>query len=321
MDNEAKNGTFVNNRRIEEHELQGGDEIQLGPTLCLVFADARWGKAGGTDKMAQRAAREKLSADRFQRERVASLASMVAGIAHEINTPLGVASTANAMIATLAEEVRRDPTSEKLDELLADLRMSTGLVGRNLERVSQLVQTFKQLSAYEFSEDRVECDLRALIDECVADLQGDMTQGRLTVRSSFQPDGEAFPWVGFPKSVLQVLIQLFQNVLRHAYPEGGVGGSIDIRLIKGRAARAGDGYRLELQDYGAGLPDEILARLFEPFVTSRRQKGGMGLGLAIVRNVVTHVLGGTIRCASERGKGTHFVILLPREAPIAKADA
>jgi signal transduction histidine kinase len=315
-DNEAKNGTFVNNRRIAEQELQTGDEIQLGPNLCLLFSDITFGENVHSGKLARRTAREKLLADKIQRERVESIASMVAGVAHEINTPLGVANTANAMIAALAEEVRRDPTSEKIDELLADLRASTGLVSKNLERASQLVQTFKQLSTHELADERLPCDLRAIVDECVGDLKADLARRGINVRLTFKPEADEFPWLGFQKSLRQVILQLFENVFRHAYEDGSEGGTVDIRVVQGRAARAGSGYRLEFEDYGAGLPQEIVARMFEPFVTPRREKSGIGLGLAIVRNIVTNLLGGTIRCTSQRGTGTQFVIVLPREVPL-----
>jgi signal transduction histidine kinase len=193
-------------------------------------------------------------------------------------------------------------------------------VSKNLERASQLVRTFKQLSAHELADARISCDLGAIISDCIEEVQPEIARRRITVRTAYRPEGADFPWLGFQRSMCNAIGQLFQNVLRHAYEEGHEGACVDIRLIKGRAARAGDGYRLEFQDYGVGLSPEILARMFEPFVTPRREKGGMGLGLAIVRNIVTNLLGGTIRCTSAPGQGTHFVIILPRAVPVDKTE-
>jgi signal transduction histidine kinase len=296
-DNEAKNGTLVNNRRIAEHELQPGDEIQLGPTACLVFSHAD--KIG----MAQ-SARERVLAEQMQTARVESIASMVAGVAHEINGPLGVANTANAMIAALAEEVRKSPSSERLEELLADLQASTGLVNKNLARASELVRNFKLLSAREPFDERMRCDLGAILLEAIDAL---LATGDLKINTEFR--GDKFPWVGFQSGITRVLNGLAQNAFLHAY-DGKPGGVVDVRLRESRGS-----YRVEFEDYGAGVPTPIVPRLFEPFVTSGLEKRGTGLGLAIVHNIVTNVLGGAISFTSQRGKGTRFVISLPLAVP------
>jgi signal transduction histidine kinase len=292
-DNRAKNGTFVNDARIDEHRLTSGDEIQLGPSVCLLFSRARG--------LAERYARA-------ERDKIDSIASMVAGVAHEINTPLGVANTANAIIESLTEEVRRNPSGERVNELLADLRASAGLVSKNLERTNQLVRLFKQLSAHEAMDERRACDLASIVEECIDEVKVETSKRNVTIHTQWYGEME-FPWVGYPASMSKVLEHLLRNTLRYAY-KGNEGGTVDIRLTA-----PAEKFRLEVEDYGIGVAPEIEARLFQPFVTSGRETGAAGLGLAVVRNIVANLFGGTITCTSRVGKGTKFVVTFPRVAP------
>jgi signal transduction histidine kinase len=104
-------------------------------------------------------------------------------------------------------------------------------------------------------------------------------------------------------------MNMIQNVMRYAYP-GGSGGKLDIRITE-----VPTGYRLEFEDYGAGIAAEVEKNMFEPFVTSARGKGGTGLGLAISHNIVTNLLRGAIKVQSQRGSGTKFTIEVPRVVP------
>jgi signal transduction histidine kinase len=290
-DNKAKNGTFIDRVRIDEHVLRPGDEVQLGANVTLLFSQA--------GKVSAHSSSDRDSAD--------SMASIVAGIAHEINTPLGVAHTANSLIQALTEEVERNPTGERIHELLNDLRASAGLVTKNLERTNQLVRLFKQLSLREASDERAPCDLRTVVTECIDALSPETHRRNVVIRA-YWPDEGDFTWVGPHASMTKVLTHLLQNTLRYGYPAAG--GDVDVRL----SAPSGR-YHLEVEDYGIGVAPRILSRIFEPFVTSGRESGATGLGLAVVRNIVTNVFGGTIKCNSRVGKGTRFVITIPRVAP------
>jgi signal transduction histidine kinase len=295
-DNRAKNGTFVEGVRIKEHELRPGDEIQLGANVTLLFSQVGKGsvQAGSDRKSAE------------------SVASVVAGIAHEINTPLGVAQTANALIQALSEEVEKNPTGDRVHELLKDLRASAGLVTKNLERTNQLVRLFKQLSFREGSDERAPCDLRTIVTECVDALSAESSRRGVLIRA-YWPDEGDFTWVGSHASMTMVLTHLLQNTLRYGYP--ATGGDVDVRL----SAPTGR-YHLEVEDYGIGVAPHLLSRIFEPFVTSGRESGATGLGLAVVRNIVTNLFGGTIKCNSRVGKGTRFVISIPRAAPTLNVE-
>jgi signal transduction histidine kinase len=121
--------------------------------------------------------------------------------------------------------------------------------------------------------------------------------------------GIDFMWLGFPGSLAKVVQHLVENSFRYGYADGQ-SGTVDVRL---KAVK--DKYRLEVEDHGIGVSPELLARLFQPFVTSARESGHAGLGLAVVHTLVTDVLGGTITCSSQVGKGTKFVVTIPRAAP------
>jgi signal transduction histidine kinase len=128
------------------------------------------------------------------------------------------------------------------------------------------------------------------------------------------PEDAHVPWVGFPGHLSQVIMNLIQNALRYAYKPDAP-GRVEIRI-----SDTGDNYRIEFEDFGAGVPPEILPRIFEPFVTSGREFGGTGLGLAISQNIMTNLLKGQISCTTEVGKGTKFVLVVPHVVPNAKSE-
>jgi signal transduction histidine kinase len=303
-DNRAKNGTYVNGRRVEDHALKPGDEIQIGPNVSLLFSHG----AGAAERLAQQqAAREQLVNQQMYAGRLESIANIVTGFAHEINTPLGVANTANALIANLVDEVRQADGPER-DALLGELKHSAALMGRNLDRATCIVRSFKQLSSRQLRDEYVECDLAEVVDECIATMSADLERRRITVDRVWDRRAK-FPWGGCPGHLSQVLIGLVQNTLRYAYTESEE-GRVEISL-----SPDGDLYRLEFKDFGAGVDKEILPGIFEPFVTSGREGGAAGLGLAIAHNIVINILSGEISCESERGEGTTFRIELPRSCP------
>lgn len=286
-DNNAKNGTFVNDCAVTEHVLRPGEEIQLGAHATLLYSQTR-------------------DLDQMERKKAASIANMVAGVAHQLNTPLGVANTANALIESLAEELRGAHVTERVAELLGDLRASAGLVSKNLKRTDELVRSFKQLSAKELVDERRACDLASIVNDCIESARPATEKQGVTVVTHW-PSDAAYPWVGYAMSLYKVVEHLLQNSLRYGY-EGSRGGVVDIRLkaVKGR-------YRLEVEDYGVGVEPELQSRLFEPFASANRDGGAGGLGLAVVHTIVTNLFGGTITCNSVPGKGTKFIVLIPSE--------
>jgi signal transduction histidine kinase/DNA-binding response OmpR family regulator len=300
-----------------EERVRGGflvDQIQPGFTVHALENDLtlfmqNWTIAHGAVLLQQRVSREKMLNERMYVERIESIANMVTGVAHEINTPLGVANTANGMIVSLAKEVATTPPGPQLDDVVKDLMESTELMRKNLERASRLVKSFKQLSSSQLSDERCTSDITAVIHDCIDAMSVDTKKRGITMRTHWDL-GEKHSWTGFPGHLSQVIVNLIQNTLRYAY-KGEKAGDVDIRLT-GDAEK----YTIEFEDYGAGVPPEIFPRMFEAFVTSGREIGGTGLGLAISHNIMTNLLKGNIACTTAVGKGTKFTLVVPRVVPL-----
>jgi signal transduction histidine kinase/ActR/RegA family two-component response regulator len=272
----------------------------------LVLFMQNWTIAHGAVLLQQRVAREKMLNERMYIERIEGIANMVTGVAHEINTPLGVANTANGMISSLAAEVARTPPGPELDDILKDLAESTELMRKNLDRASRLVRSFKQLSSSQLADERCSCDIAGVIRDCIEAMSIETKKRKINIRTNWDQSAK-FPWFGFPGHLSQVLVNFFQNALRYAY-KGEASGDLDVRLFE----EGETGYRIEFEDYGAGVPDDIFPKMFEPFVTSGREVGGTGLGLAITHNIITNLLNGEINVTTAVGKGTKFVVKVPR---------
>ena len=305
--------------RVEgsEQVVRGGfllSSLQPGFLISAVQSDLslfmqNWTIAHGALLLQKRIARENMLNERMYVERIESIATMVTGVAHEINTPLGVATTANGMIANLAVQVAQTQPGPELDALVADLNESTQLLGKNLERASRLIRSFKQLSASQLSDERTAIDLGDVVRDCVDAMRVETKRRNMTIRLVWPSDAR-FPWHGYPGHLSQVIVNLIQNALRHAYAADYLSPVVDIRM-----ARKDERYDLEFEDCGAGVPEDILPRMFEPFVTSNRASGGTGLGLAISQNIMVNLLKGSITCTTVRGKGTKFWLQIPVVVP------
>ena len=248
-------------------------------------------------------------------ETLAALGNLVGGVAHELNTPIGnavmAASTLNDEVVefarTLGEGVRRS----RLEAFAARVEQGTTIALRNLQRASELISSFKQVAVDQTSMQRRSFDLGELVDEILLTLQPMLRRTPFKVERDIPGD---ITLDSYPGSLGQILTNLLGNAIVHGL-EGRDSGTVRI------AARAVEGGRIELEvaDDGAGIAPDLYDRIFEPFVTSKAGRGGTGLGLHIVWNAVTAVLGGTIAVDSEPGRGTSFRIVLPRVAPQQEA--
>jgi signal transduction histidine kinase/ligand-binding sensor domain-containing protein len=245
-------------------------------------------------------------------EKLAALGQLVAGVAHEVNTPLGVALTANSHMrdaaTTLAREVAAGTLSRSaLDGFLRSVDEASGITDRNLRRAAELVSNFRQVSVDRSSEGRRSFELAGLLHELVQSLA--LLWKRRPISMDLQCD-EGIVLDSFPGALGQVVTNLAQNALVHAF-EPEQSGRIGLR------ARLSDDSTVEIcfEDDGAGIPAEHLERIFEPFFTTRRGRGGSGLGLHILHNLVTQKLGGSVEVESRTGAGTRFRIRLPLHAP------
>jgi len=228
-----------------------------------------------------------------------ALTEMVAGVAHEINTPLGIVRTA-------ASVLRNRIASGAVEDVVE----ATDLIERNIERAHRLIEEFKLLSISQVSDVHESLDLVGVVSEVVDLFAISARQSGLRVTTRDEVHGDR-TWLGYRGRLSQVLLNLLTNVERYAYPEGN-GGEVEVV-----AADADAGFVLTVRDFGRGIAPEYLARVFDPFFTTGRGRGGTGLGLAIVRNLVRDGLGGTVELTSTVGEGTLVRLQLPRAAPSA----
>ena len=241
-------------------------------------------------------------------EKLASLGGLVAGIAHEINTPLGICVTATSHVQSELRQWRAwheagtfDTT--KIDVMLDDLGVAMHILDNNTRRGAELVRSFKQIAVDQSSGQRRAFDLAEYLDEIVLSLKPKLKHAPCTVHV----ECAVGIWMdSFPGALSQVVTNLIMNALLHAF-DGRQGG-----LIRVEAEAVGKDVVLTISDDGVGMAEADLKRLFDPFFTTKRGNGGTGLGAHIVFNQLTSVLGGTIRVASTPGAGLHVTMRLPR---------
>lgn len=245
-------------------------------------------------------------------EKLASLGSLVAGVAHELNTPIGnsllMASTlherTDAVAARFSEALLK---RSDLEEYMAASREASELIMRSLHNAAELVSSFRQVSVDQASAQRREFDLGQACHEIAATMMNTVRLAGHRLQLEV-PGGIVMD--GFPGALGQVIINFVNNALLHAFE--GPGGTM---LLSVEAAAGDDLVHLTFRDDGLGIDGANLGRIFDPFFTTRMGQGGTGLGLSIVYNIVTTLMGGTIRVESAPGEGTAFVIALPLRAP------
>ncbi|WP_283806866.1 sensor histidine kinase [Bradyrhizobium canariense] len=248
----------------------------------------------------------------IEAEKLAALGRLVAGVAHEINSPVGtsltVASSLERKIATIATELEQGNLKRSsLKQFLEVSREASSQLVTNLNRAAELIQSFKQVATdRNYSNQRV-FDLGDLTEQIVLSLRPGLGKQNLTLNLECQPD---LTMNSYPGPYGQVLTNLFLNSVAHAFPDGQ-GGTIDIKV---QACGEGDAEVL-FSDDGCGMDLDIRRKAFDPFFTTRRDQGSTGLGLHIVHSIVTSCLGGQINLDSEPGKGTKVQLILPRAAP------
>ncbi|WP_049976220.1 sensor histidine kinase, partial [Azospirillum sp. B506] len=258
----------------------------------------------------------------IQAETMASLGQLVAGVAHEINTPIGIGLTAASHIGEQAQILRERFTGNTLRrseflEFLDGLSESSRLLMANIDRAASLVQSFKQVAVDQSSGDRRVFELGSYIQELLFSLRPRLKRTNLKV--AVECDDE-LTMDSFSGALGQVLTNLVINAVVHAYGDGDRIGERAVEEPAGtiRITAQADGVervRIDFIDDGAGIAPEHLSKVFDPFFTTKRGQGGSGLGLHIVFNTVTGPLGGSVSVQSWPRQGTRFTILLPREAP------
>jgi len=244
-------------------------------------------------------------------EKLAALGGLVAGVAHEVNNPIGISLTVASSFARrcddFAKEVAAGPLRRsRLDEFIEGGRDAANQLVVNLQRAGELVQSFKQVAVDRSHADRRQFDLRESTDQIIASLRPVLKKSQIALTVDV-PAGIIMD--SYPGSYGQVLTNLFLNSVIHAFPDGRAGSVI----VEARQVR--DDVDIFVSDDGVGMSDEIQRHALDPFFTTRRNEGGTGLGLHIIFNLVTQQLGGRLTFESRPGWGTRFRITIPRVAP------
>jgi PAS domain S-box-containing protein len=300
--------------------LDANGEIETIVTVALDIGERKRGelemrKARDAAETALRNLRE-TQASLIEAEKLAALGRLVAGVAHEVNNPVGisltVASALERKTAIFTDEVTRgNLRRSSLNEFLDTCRSASSQLVANLNRAAELIQSFKQVAADRNYSDQRAFDLADLTEQVVMSLRPGLRKHNLTLTVDCQPN---LMMNSYPGPYGQVLTNLFLNAVAHAFP-GGRTGSIDIQ-----ARESGkDNVEIIFSDNGCGMSLDVRRRAFDPFFTTRRDQGGTGLGLHIVYNIVTNRLGGRLDLDSEPGGGTRIQIILPRVAPLEQA--
>lgn len=245
-----------------------------------------------------------------QSEKLASLGGLVAGVAHEINTPVGIAVSAASFLqdqTKIARQRMEDGSLSHADvaALLDDAEESARLLLSNANRAGALIQSFKQVAVDRASDERRTFSLREFLEETVTSLRPKLKHTPHSV-SVLCPNGIRMD--SYPGPLSQALMNLLLNSLHHGYSDAEVGSiRLEVREVED------DILEISCSDNGQGIPAELLPKIFEPFFTTKRGEGGSGLGLHVVYNIVTAKLGGTIKVQSVEGRGTTFRLRLPRQ--------
>jgi len=241
-----------------------------------------------------------------QYEKMASLGRMVAGFAHEINTPIGVAVGAASHASDTARQLSRlleqeEVHEEDLEEGLATVKQATDLTLSNLNRAAELISSFKRTTIDQSSEQSRNFNFQELIQDVINSLHNTFkrTQIRFTVECPEQLNLD-----GIPGIYTQILTNLIMNSYIHGFVNGTVTGNIWIQVQESSNSRL----FIDYSDDGKGMDEETRNRLFEPFFTTNRGNGGSGLGLYICYNLVTTQLAGSISSESAPGEGIRIRI-------------
>jgi PAS domain S-box-containing protein len=300
--------------------LDADGEIENIVTVALDIGERKRGelemrKAKDSAEAALRNLRETQNS-LIEAEKLAALGRLVAGVAHEVNNPVGISLTVASSLERktalfTAEVARGDLRRSSLTEFLEASRDASSQLVANLNRAAELITSFKQVAADRNYSDQRTFDLGDLTEQVVMSLRPGLRKHNLTLTVDCQPN---LTMNSYPGPYGQVLTNLFLNSVAHAFPDGKPGG-VDIQVRESGK----DNVEILFSDNGCGMSLDVRRRAFDPFFTTRRDQGGTGLGLHIVYSIVTNRLGGRLDLDSEPGGGTRIQIILPRVAPLEQA--
>ena len=255
----------------------------------------------------------------IESEKLAGLGSLVAGIAHELNTPLGIAVTSFSLVEQETNKINQDfcsnrLTKERLGDYIEHSMQTISLSKQSLTRAIELINHFKQISSDQYVEDTRDINLRAYVEEIMATLAISLKRAGCDFVITGDTDLEIS---SVPGAIAQVITNLVNNAVLHAFEDITpdlettapiAKKAIHIHLSKAQKTKV----QITFSDNGNGMTADTVKKIYDPFFTTKRGKGGTGLGMNIVFNIVSKKLNGHITVTSNLGVGTTFEITLPK---------
>jgi signal transduction histidine kinase len=279
--------------------------------IVILLAIAYWTKYELVEKIKYLKAKYKELQDTqsqlIQSEKMASLGGMVAGVAHEINTPIGMALTAITNLEDETKELKKsydkeEMTQEDFDDYLVHSMKLNKSININLNKAATLVRSFKQVAVDQTSDHDRKFEFHEYVDEILQSLHSKIKKTKLKVEVNIDKDISIY---SNPGAFSQILSNFIINSIIHGFSKDQEG------LIKIEAVKNNDDFILKYSDNGKGLTKKTKQKIFDPFYTTNRANGGSGLGMNIVYNLVTQKLHGTIDVKSAVGEGVEFIIKAP----------
>ncbi len=245
----------------------------------------------------------------IETEKMASLGSLVAGISHEINTPIGLGITSTTHFVSQTKKLKKlyddnNMTEKDFEKYIKDSDQLASITYENLKRAADLVKSFKQLSVDQTSEEKREFYMKKYIEETLLTLHNKIKQTKINIELKCNNEINIY---SFPGAYSQIITNLIMNSLIHGYnqEEDGV-INIDIKVENNNLI-------FVYKDDGKGIKKENIEKIFDPFFTTNRAHGGSGLGMNIIYNIVTQQLNGKIKCTNNIDKGVEFIMNIPIE--------
>lgn len=242
-----------------------------------------------------------------KKERMASLGTLVAGISHEVNTPLGVAVTAISFLRHTVATCVAKAEKKQLDmgdfiQYLRTEQETSEIIERNIVQAAEMIKNFKEISVSQSHDPKTTFLLKDQLDAAILALKHEFKGTGYRIENAI----DNALWIdSYPGAFLQIITNLLFNSLHHGFSDRSTG------TITMHASTSGQDLQLVYEDDGKGIEEQNIDRIFEPFFTTTRHKGGSGLGLSIVFNLLTDKLNGTIHCDSTVNKGTMFTLSIP----------
>lgn len=311
---------------IQAHWRSTDALAELNRSLAASEAALRELNDGLERRVAERTeALARVQQELVESEKLSSLGKLVAGLAHELNTPLGIAlsaGTAGQERLQRVEQALKDGSALKrstLERDVAALSQGTEVLLQAIHRAADLVRNFKQVSADQVSGWRRSFDLATVLEELAAAVRPELRVARqrgavLSLEVDCPPD---LMLDSYPGALGQIVLNLVMNARLHAFAERET-GRIVLRARPLAWADGQTGVELACEDDGAGIAEAVRRRLFEPFFTTRLGQGGTGLGLAVSRSLAMGLLGGRLTLDATHAPGSRFVLQLPLQAPLRR---